>query len=269
MKHTTAFNDVSVALTDARRSGQALSDFPGELPASLQDAYEIQSLSLERWQDTVAGWKVGGIPPVFRAGDPTDRLAGPIFASSIGTIADGESITVPIYDGGSAAIEAEYVLRLAQGVAPGTRKYSDEELFALVDKIYVGAEIASSPVPGINDIGPLAVISDFGNNGGLQVGPEIDEQARSALSSISVRVTIDGEVAGEAVADERPSGPFAALEFLLQNCGERGIVLPKGTLVSSGAITGVHDVTTASKSTVTFEGIASFDIQYQASSAGQ
>jgi len=79
-----------------------------------------------------------------------DWLVGPIFGRSVKR-ADGDaSVAMPIYEGGFAAIEPELVVELGN-----TR---DE------DRIFIGAEIASSPVPDINGYGPTAVVSDFGRS---------------------------------------------------------------------------------------------------------
>ena len=39
--------------------------------------------------------------------------------------------------------------------------------------MFIGIEIASSPLVNINDYGPAVVASDFGNNAGLLLGAEI------------------------------------------------------------------------------------------------
>ena len=43
----------------------------------------------------------------------------------------------------------------------------------LIGAVHAGIEVASSPLGRINELGPIAVISDFGNNNGLVIGPEI------------------------------------------------------------------------------------------------
>ncbi len=39
--------------------------------------------------------------------------------------------------------------------------------------MFIGIEIASSPLQNINDYGPAVVASDFGNNAGLLLGAEV------------------------------------------------------------------------------------------------
>lgn len=61
-------------LVAARRAGRALEGFPGEIPADMTAAYEIQDAAMARWSDTLAGWKIGNIAPERRA--PGARRTG-------------------------------------------------------------------------------------------------------------------------------------------------------------------------------------------------
>src|ERR671911_1523814 len=78
---TPAAEDVVAAeLVAARSEGRSLTGFPGTVPASMSEAYEIQQLAIARWPDSLVGWKIGYIPADRRtAGDP-DRLVGPMWS---------------------------------------------------------------------------------------------------------------------------------------------------------------------------------------------
>ena len=168
-------DEISKRLVAARSNAEALHEFPGELPATLADAYAVQSASIARWPDEIMGWKVGMVPGEFRSSLQAERLAGPIFKSSIFEAEAGSSNRMHIYSGGFAAVEAEFVLKLATTIQPVEREYSDEELVDLVADLHVAAEIASSPMAFVNKLGPCCVVSDFGNNAGLLVGPSVPE----------------------------------------------------------------------------------------------
>ncbi len=262
----TAVNDlesVSQALTTARLNAEPLPGFPGPLPTTLDEAYAVQSNSINRWPDNVGGWKVGSIAEELRVNDSADQLAGPIFASSIKRVQDGESITAPIYVGGFAAIEAEFILEIAHDVVPVAKRRSDEELRALISMVYVGAEIASSPLATINDIGPPAIISDFGNNAGLLVGPPVLDWVDRNPTETHMRVVVDDQVVGEKHGIDWSGGPLAALEFILSLSAKRGITLASGTLISTGAVTGIHNVTTGSVARLDFSGIGNFTVKFE------
>lgn len=260
---------VSRRLVDARLNADVLPDFPGDLPDTLEQAYAIQSASIARWPDAVAGWKIGFIPAADHARFSAERVAGPIFKSSIHRIEAGACRTMPIYVGGFAAVEAEFVFELGTTVKPSECKLSDKELIDIVAAMYVGAEIASSPMAAINQLGPTCVVSDFGNNAGLLLGPTISDWSSRPLDSLLASVSLDGIVVGNATADAIPGGPLQALRFLVDLAARQGLQLPAGTLISTGAVTGIHDVLITSKARVDFSDIGSFDVEFEAMSSTQ
>lgn len=229
--------DVSAILVRARLAASALPGPPPGLPDDLGTAYGIQHHSIDRWPDTVAGWKVGGVPSDYVERFNETRLAGPIFSQTVVHATESCTASMPVFAGGFAAIEPEFVLRLGR-----TR---DE------DRLYIGAEIASSPIPSINDYGPIAVISDFGNNNGLLVGPEI-EGWRKERQPVTVVCEIDGEQIASRDIPVLGENVEAAREFLSALSDKLSFDLPEGSLVSSGAITGVHEAQIGARSKLDF-----------------
>ncbi len=169
---------------------------------------------------------------------------------------------MPIYAGGFAAVEAEFILELGCAVHPSDREYSGADLIGLVSSLFVGAEIASSPMAAINKLGPTCVVSDFGNNAGLLLGPAVANWNARDLDSMTAKVMIDGAVVGVATASAIPGGPLAALRFLLGLAATRNIELPEGTLISTGAVTGIHRVSVSSAARVDFGPFGWFDVKF-------
>ena len=230
---------ISATLTRARRHARALPGFPGDVPQSLAEAYAIQSQSLAGWADDVAGWKVGGVPPDYRDRFDDEWLAGPIFRSNTRFAHGDDPADMPVFAGGFAAIEAEFVLRTGATEAE--------------DRLYIGTEIASSPVPDINGYGPCAVISDFGNNRGLLVGDEVADWRD--LENIEVTTLIDGQEVGRAVVERVSEGVGISARFLRANLASRGIALPEGSFISCGALTGVHEADIGAQGDISFAGL--------------
>lgn len=256
-------DEISRRLVDARLSAEPLPGFPGPLPVTLEQAYAIQSASVDRWPDEVAAWKVARLTPTDRARFRTERLAGPVFRSSIQTVEPGSFEAMTIYEGGFAAIEAEYALELGNTVPPSDKDYSDEELAALVRAVYGAAEIAGSPMALVNELGAMSVISDFGANAGLVIGPKISGWRSLEPDSLSVSVDVDDVTVGESAPDGIGRDPLQALRFLIGLCAGRGIKLPQGTLISTGALTGVHDVQMSSTARVDFGSFGSFEVKFE------
>lgn len=237
-----AEQEIAATFVAARADGAALVHFPGEIPAALDDAYRVQDLAIARAGDSIGGWKVGRILPPLAQHFGADRLAGPIFNRSIRFAIGGASALGEVYAGGFAAAEAEFLLHLAAKPPAGQMQFSLDEAVALIDRVHVGIEIASSPLATINELGPPVIITDFGNNNGLIVGPEIAGWRSSGFEEWSVATAIEGVEAGRGKASAFPDGPVGSVRFLLELMARRGIALHAGMWISSGAISGVHDV---------------------------
>jgi 2-keto-4-pentenoate hydratase len=230
---------IARAFVDARRSGSGLPTYPGDAPATLGEAYAIQDAAIALQSEPVAGWKVGKIPAPLDSVHGANRLAGPIFASSV---VIGGPADMPIIANGFAAAEAEFLLRIGSAPERGKSDYTINQASALIDAVHVGIEIASSPYPGINADGPTVTVSDFGNNYGLLVGAAIDDWRSAGLEDWPVELRINDAVIGAAKARDMLDGPFGAAAFLFNLMAHRGIELVPGQWISSGAVTGVHEV---------------------------
>lgn len=240
----------------ARRSAGGLDDYPGELPTTLDQAYRIQDEAIAAWGKDIIGWKVGRIngPMVEQFG--ADRLAGPIFHSRRAGGED-DAPEMPVFDRGFAAAEAEFLLRIGRTPPAGQTRFTLEETAEMIDAVHVGIEIASSPLGRINAIGPVAVISDFGNNNGLVIGAEIPDWRSSGFEEWLVSTRIDSEEVGTGRASAFPNGAIGSARFLFELMAARGITLQPGQWISSGAVSGVHDATAGQRVDVNFgEGYA-------------
>jgi 2-keto-4-pentenoate hydratase len=240
----------------ARLAATALPEFPGEIPTSLEAAYACQDEAIGRWPDPVQGWKVGRInePWLSRLGD--DRLVGPIFTRSVRCARKGEAIEFPVFEGGFAAVEAEFIVRLATDANPSMTSWSAAEADELVAALHVGVETAGSPLATINELGPTVVVSDFGNNAGLIVGPEIPNWRSFRLEQLISETFVEGNRVGKGSAASVPGGPLSALAFALNRCARRGLALRAGQYVSTGATTGIHDIRVGQSARVVFAGVA-------------
>jgi 2-keto-4-pentenoate hydratase len=147
-----------------------------------------------------------------------------------------------VFVGGFAAVEAEFVLRIAHDAPANKLDWTEREALALVGAMHIGIETAGSPLATINELGPTVIAADFGNNAGLILGPEVHDWPKQPLDSLRVVTRIDGEVVGRGDAGFLLQGPIGALQFLAGQSAKMGRPLQAGMLVSTGAVTGVHDI---------------------------
>jgi 2-keto-4-pentenoate hydratase len=252
---TLANNDAAVIaerFLSARRAAAGLADFPGKMPASLDEAYAIQDAAIAAWHRPIIGWKVGRVPAALVSRFRAERLAGPIFSSQTHDASQGE-LEMPVFEHGFAAAEAEFLLRIGRSPRPEQEQFTLEEAADLIDAVHVGIEIASSPLRPINALGPVAIISDFGNNNGLVVGPRIPDWRSSGFEGWEVTTRIDGAEVGRGEASAFPSGAIGSARFLFELLARRGIAINPGEWISSGAVTGVHQLTPGQVAEVRFD----------------
>jgi 2-keto-4-pentenoate hydratase len=165
-------------------------------------------------------------------------------------------VPFPVFEGGFAAVEAEFIVRLGADAEPDRTSWTAADAALLVGAMHVGIETAGSPLATINELGPTVVVADFGNNAGLIVGPVIPDWQRFAPDQLTSETFIDERRVGTGSAASVPGGPLGGLAFALARCARRGLPLKAGQLVSTGATTGIHDIRVGQSARVVFRGVA-------------
>ena len=171
---TAGHADIARQFVEARLAARCTPDYPGAIPQSMAESYAIQDIAIGLFPGEVVGWKVGGVPPAQQPKLGIHRLAGAIFARNVWPAPGGTVVPLPEIEGGFAAVESEFIARIGADADPATTDWTIEEATAAVDKVFIGVELAGSPLSAINDLGSAVVASDFGNNGGLMIGPEVE-----------------------------------------------------------------------------------------------
>jgi 2-keto-4-pentenoate hydratase len=259
-------DEIAVNFTAARAAGRSIDRFPGDAPANLDAAYRVQAAAIARWLDPVKGWKVARVSPAFATQFPEERLIGPVFARNIHSVAEGDIAQCPVFEGGFAAVEAEIVIVVAAGAPVGKTDWTADSVVDLVRSMHIGVEVASSPLATLNDLGPGAVIADFGNNWGVVVGPTIPNWRE--LETIDVETFIDDASVGRGKSVKK-TGPLGALAFTLNKRARQGASLYAGDVISTGMITGVHDVKIGQRSRHVFAGCGEVRVEITRATALQ
>ncbi len=241
---------IAAKFVRARQDATSLTDFPGPIPPDRAGAYACQDAAIDLWPDEVAGWKVGRPAPGQEKAFGAQRLSGPIFRRAVRAADD--VMDAPFIEGGFAAVEAEYVLRLGQDAPASKTDWTEADAATLVAAMHIGVELAGSPFAGVNALGPLVTVSDFGNNAGLILGPEIVDWRERPLADLTCETVFDGVSVGRGSALNVPGGPLGALCWLLGHTARRGRPLKAGQLISTGAATGVHEIAIGQLARVSF-----------------
>lgn len=245
--------EVAARFVTARRQGRALSDYPGPLPRNLAEGYRRQDGAIALFDERIVGWKVGYIAPARRDSSGDERLLGPIFESALWPA--GEDVAVPVFAGGFAAVEAEFVFRLGSDAPAQHMRWTRDDAERIVATMHLGVELAGSPLASINELGPAVVVSDFGNNAGLILGPSVSNW-RERCDALTCATFIDGKCVGRGGAATLQGGPLQALAFALSRNAQRGRPLRAGDLITTGAATGIHDILPGQRASVLFDDLA-------------
>jgi 2-keto-4-pentenoate hydratase len=255
---TEAIAAVARTLVSARYKALALAAFPSALPLDLAASYAIQEAALGLYPGAPIGWKVGIIHPSLRAALGSERLSGPVFADALQdrreAVQSAFHLNAPMFAGGSAAIEAEFIAELRHDAPDDKLDWTLEEAASMIGQFYAGIELAGSPVPDINGLGPCAVAADFGNNAGLILGPAIADWRDHPFDQYQTKTSIDGQNVGCGSAASVPGSPIESVRFLLGHLAKRGRPMRQGALISTGATTGVHDVVIGQSAHISFTG---------------
>ena len=247
-------DDVAARFVRARRSATALPDFPGPLPSDLATSYRVQDAAIGLWDDEVVGWKVGRVPPEHEERLNSNRICGPVFGRAVWHVKPGDLTPFPVFVGGFAAVEAEYVARIARDAPADKLTWTAEEAVELIGAMHIGMEPAGSPLASINILGPTAVVADFGNNAGLMIGAEIADWKGRRIEDLRCETLIEGQVMGQGGAFILPGGPIESIRFLAENTAGRGRPLKAGMYVCTGAAAGIHDIVAGQTGAVRFDG---------------
>ena len=233
---------IAAELVAARSEGRSLTGFPGAIPGSMAEAYRIQDRAISQWSDSLAGWKIGFIPADRRSAGEPDRLIGPIWQKQVRLSEEQATPTeMGIFADGFAAVEAELVIRLGQDLpAHPEGDWTAEEAAGLEQQLLIGIEVASSPIPDINTLGPTVIAADFGNNNGLVLGSVLANQPGEP--PVPLALYIDEELIGDGSGANLPGGIHHGLATALNILVSRGQSVPAGMVFATGAITGIHSI---------------------------
>ncbi|QRQ85179.1 2-keto-4-pentenoate hydratase [Cupriavidus oxalaticus] len=222
---------VAAALDDAARKAVAVPQFSGSTPFSIEEAYRIQALSIERRcqrGERRIGIKLGFTSRAKMVQMGVDSLIW-------GWLTDD----MVEEDGGSVQLEKYIHPRAEPEICFLSRRDIDRPLTLLEAVHYIEAV---APAIEIIDSRYEAfrftledVVADNCSSAGLVVGPWSGK--RDALANLGVVMRVDGRVAQTGSTAAILGHPLRSLVQASQILATTGTILPAGSLIMAGAAT--------------------------------
>lgn len=228
-----AFASILVA---ARKSGEALGPVPAELiPSDATEAQLIDDRVAELSGWPVLGWKIGC------TSEHAQKLLGakgPFAGRVYSILASGESLDTAAL-GANPHLEGEFAFTLACDIAADRESRSRSELLAVIASVHPAIELVGGRFADFLGTPLNCLIADAGANSLLILGPAAADPDLEMLSHRSATMTVDGTVTGQGTGAHVMGDPIAALGWLLDHLGARGIALSEGQVVTTGTATQV------------------------------
>jgi 2-keto-4-pentenoate hydratase len=224
------------ALAELWRSGAQCRELPPEMqPTTLAQGYDIQDQLVAALDDRVVGWKLGVGSTAQKRGSGIGRsIAGRILASRL--FGPGDIVTMP--DSAPVTVEFEIGYVLGQDVLPDEPKF---DLLDAVSEVRVAFELVRSRFVDRRAVGWPSFAADNSAFHALVLGPTLDpDDVHELISTLSVER--DGVEVAQALMGDDMTDPRTALADLCETACERGMILPKGSIVSTGTQSRPFDV---------------------------
>ncbi len=239
-------------LVAARMPGGKPLATPARLPQTLDDAYAVQDRVLGLI-GPAAGWKVGAATP------DADPVCAPILAGAV-RFAEAGSVPVPPL----AGVEIEIAFRFAKSFPAATAPPARDAVLAAIGSAHIVIETCARRVADKSAAAPpLLLAADNIQNHGLVIGPAITQDwTRIDLGRLVARISADGEKLGETKGGHTSPDLVRLLVWQVGHCVTRRGGLLAGTVITTGAWTGMHmlEIAKPRRIAAEFVGLAHMDI---------
>ena len=227
-------------LAEAWRSGSLMKDLPEVArPQTMAQGYDIQDRLLAQMGLASVGWKLGiGSHAQKRDFGVGRSVAGRIPANALYRNRD----TVELPNAAPVTVEFEIAYVLGRDIVP------DEPALPVLEAVSetrVSFELVLSRFIDRRAVGWPSFAADNGACLAVVLGDAIEISDIPALVE-SLIVFVDGEEKARAVAGDDVTNPAAALADLVTIARERGMLLPKGSIVSTGTVSRPFNIAVSS-----------------------
>ncbi|MBL8672681.1 MAG: fumarylacetoacetate hydrolase family protein, partial [Alphaproteobacteria bacterium] len=117
-----------------------------------------------------------------------------------------------------------------------------EEVLDAIDAVMPAIEIVDSRYKDFQKMDRLAQLADNQSNGALVVGPPLKDWRSLKLDALKAKLSVDGKPLVETVGGNTAGDPVRPLTWLPGVLGPRRHRIEAGTIVTTGALTGLRFV---------------------------
>lgn len=248
--------DLAQQLADARASHQQIDPKPFDSIASLQDAYQVQSMATAAYPSKQVGWKVGatneGAQQLFGCDAP---FYGPMFEQEVMQPAADLKLRDSVLGG-----EAEFAFICGSNF-PTDQSLSIEDLPALIKSCHIAVEIVGRRTTGKGLPTLNCAVADFGAHVAFIPGPAIDNWESMDLATVEVTARTNGEETNSGTGAAVLGHPLNSLLWMHNELVKVGSGLKASDWVSTGTCLGVIAAVAGSVD-IEFRGCGSIGYQF-------
>jgi len=257
---TPGFDEAVRRIVEARSSLTVLEDLRGAAAvATLDDAYRIQDAATRRWDDDIAGWKVGAtarqVQNLFGVSEPA---YGPVFRKSVYQ----SPASVPARSLHHLMLESEFAFRFGKDLPPRPDPYSREDIVAAVDALIPAFEVISPRFSKLTIDNFPQVVADFCANGGAILGTPVTDWRGIDLPAHAVKLYLGGTLRQEGLGAAVLDNPLNVLDWLVNKFSAQGRALSRGQFVLTGTMTGIHTAEVGQKAMADFGDLATVEVTF-------
>jgi len=217
---------------DAVRSSEV------ETPGSASLAYDAQDELSDLIDSPSTGWKVGATSPAsqHKLGVKAP-ICGPVFERTM--FDSGGSVDLSDFHH-QPGLESEFAFTIGLTVRPGGPAMSALMAREMVATVHVAIELVCSRFEENFEVDPALLVADGALHAGLVLGPGLKPEAVPDLVSHELRTLVDDDEIAAGTGAEVLGDPYESLAWLCNHLNKRGLTLPSGSVVTTGAATGLH-----------------------------
>jgi 2-keto-4-pentenoate hydratase len=251
---------IASELLDAYQSREPVDPLTGRYDElTLDDAYEIQLVQVNRWLDdgaTIRGHKVGLTSVAMQRQMKVDS---PDYGVLLDRMFWREHEPIPAAEFVQPRVEPEVAFVLAESLTgPGV---TVADAIGAVRYVLPALELIDSRIKDWK-IGLLDTIADNASSGGVVLGSSPRPLDAVDLRLGGCNLVRNGELAGTGAGGAVLGSPLSSLVWLANTIGERGVALEAGHVILPGSITASIPVGAGDTVTATFAGLGSVTARF-------